>query len=633
MSIKNKKTILLVEDETITSMLTSQTLQKFGYNVITANCGKDAVETLLSNKDINLILMDIDLGEGIDGTEAASIILKDKNIPIVFLSSHTEPEVVEKTEKITNYGYVVKNTGVTVLDASIKMAFKLFESNLNLNETKKQFEAIIDSTADLIWSVNPYDFGLVAYNQGLYNYFLNNRNISIHPGMQPKDLFPTVDFIEQWEGFYKKAIENGFFKTEYRTYSNTSILDLTINVIKVDDKIIGLSVFGKDITERLKLEYGVRKSEEKFSKAFKACPESITIASIDDGRYIEVNDIFLQITGFQRDEVINHTSSELNVWVDLIDRQKYIDTLLKNGFLRNYETQYRLKSGEIRDFLVSSEIISIDKKRYSLNFIFDIAEKKRVETLLRENEEKYRLLYESAGIGIGYYKLDGTIISYNQLAAKHMGGSPEDFIGKSIYDVFPKEAAEFYLNRIKNAAFADEPVVYEDLVQLPIGNNYFLSTFAKINDSENNILGIQIISQDITELKQKEEKLATIAKHMKLAQRISKTGSFEYNIETGEVFWSDEMFRIFGLEPRRTALTYEEVRQRIHPDDRELHYEQTQTIIKTGNNTFKHRVVWDDGSIHFIYGNGEMEYDKDGKPLRMLGTAHEITEHKQLVEA
>ena len=112
-----------------------------------AYTGEKAVETANADPDISLILMDIDLGKGaMDGTEAAAIILKDRDIPVVFLSSHTEPEVVEKTEKITSYGYVVKNSGATVLDASIKMAFKLFEAK---NEAKKHEEALRESEATI----------------------------------------------------------------------------------------------------------------------------------------------------------------------------------------------------------------------------------------------------------------------------------------------------------------------------------------------------------------------------------------------------------------------------------------------------------------------------------------------------
>ena len=75
-------------------------------------------------------------------------------------------------------------------------------------------------------------------------------------------------------------------------------------------------VIVRDISERKQAEELLRKSEEKFSKAFKASPEAISIASLDDGKYFEVNDQFLEITGYRREELIGHTSSELNFWID-----------------------------------------------------------------------------------------------------------------------------------------------------------------------------------------------------------------------------------------------------------------------------------------------------------------------------
>jgi PAS domain S-box-containing protein len=137
----------------------------------------------------------------------------------------------------------------------------------------------------------------------------------------------------------------------------------------------------------------------------------------------------------------------------------------------------------------------------------DITERKKTEKALQESEEKYRLLHENSGIGIGYYNPEGTIISYNRIAASHMNGTPEDFTGKSIFDIFSKEEAEFYFDRIKSAISSDKPVVYEDFVPLPIGDRYFLSTFSKIVDLQNNISGIQIISQDITVQKKAEKAL------------------------------------------------------------------------------------------------------------------------------
>ena len=140
------KKILLVEDEALIAMAEAQMLMKHGYAVVTAYNGKKAVEMADKDPQISLILMDIDLGNGMDGTEAAEEILTHKEIPIVFLSSHTEPKIVEKTEKLTSYGYVVKNSGATVLDASIKMALRLHEAK---NEAKNTAHALRESEATI----------------------------------------------------------------------------------------------------------------------------------------------------------------------------------------------------------------------------------------------------------------------------------------------------------------------------------------------------------------------------------------------------------------------------------------------------------------------------------------------------
>jgi len=171
---ENKKTILLVEDEAIIALIEKSLLEKYGYSIIIANSGEKAIELFNQNNSIDLILMDIDLGSGIDGPETASIILKERDIPVVFLSSHTEPAVVERTERITSYGYVVKSSSITVLDASIKMAFKLFnEKTLRKHEeTITQFErdqllSIFNSIDEITYISDPKTFELIYANKTL----------------------------------------------------------------------------------------------------------------------------------------------------------------------------------------------------------------------------------------------------------------------------------------------------------------------------------------------------------------------------------------------------------------------------------------------------------------------------------
>ncbi|HOA08409.1 MAG TPA: response regulator, partial [Spirochaetota bacterium] len=150
MSYCGVRLILLVEDEAIIAMEEAMILRSEGYEVIQAFSGEDAVVIAgRRNASIDMILMDIDLGSGIDGTEAARQILEFCDIPVVFLSSHTEKEIVDKTEKITSYGYIVKNFPPIILNTSIKMAHKLYlekkrvkESNDALEEMNENLKAV-----------------------------------------------------------------------------------------------------------------------------------------------------------------------------------------------------------------------------------------------------------------------------------------------------------------------------------------------------------------------------------------------------------------------------------------------------------------------------------------------------------
>lgn len=162
------RTILLVEDEVIIAMNEQALLEKNGFNVILAHTAARAIDIVAKTPTIDLILMDIDLGGEIDGTEVARKILQERELPISFLSSHTEPEIVKRTEDITSYGYILKNSGETVLIASVKMAFKLFyahekerksieqlkASEGKLKESVSYLKAILESSPQGYWVMN-----------------------------------------------------------------------------------------------------------------------------------------------------------------------------------------------------------------------------------------------------------------------------------------------------------------------------------------------------------------------------------------------------------------------------------------------------------------------------------------------
>jgi DNA-binding response OmpR family regulator len=141
--------LLLVEDERLVALEERRVLQAAGYTVEIATTGEASVDEFRTGRVFDLVLMDINLGAGMDGTEAAQKILELCDVPIMFLSSHTEPDIVHRTEGITSYGYIVKHTGETVLLASIRMAFRLHQARMQVKAQSLARQTMLEVSRDL----------------------------------------------------------------------------------------------------------------------------------------------------------------------------------------------------------------------------------------------------------------------------------------------------------------------------------------------------------------------------------------------------------------------------------------------------------------------------------------------------
>jgi len=317
------KKLLLVEDEVIQAMTGKIALEKYGYRVVTASSGEKAVEVVANTQDIDLILMDIDLGNGIDGTEAAAIILKNRDLPVVFLSSHTESAIVEKTEKITSYGYVVKNSSITVLDASIKMAFKLFDAKisekkkeelLRINELK--YQTLFDHSPISIWEEdfsaikkrldqvreqtggdwrawfdrNPDEVAVFASLVKIID--INNTGATYLMG-EKKELIETnlsSYFSEDSLVMFKEeliALASGktYFETEISVRAPVDgprVLFLCLSVAPgFTDTLSCVIVSFFDITERKRAEEALQSSNELFQTILNTIPQAICWKDLD----------------------------------------------------------------------------------------------------------------------------------------------------------------------------------------------------------------------------------------------------------------------------------------------------------------------------------------------------------------
>lgn len=172
---------------------------------------------------------------------------------------------------------------------------------------------------------------------------------------------------------------------------------------------------------RHRVERKLRLSEEKFSKAFHSSPDWFTISTLDDGRYLEVNDGYLRATGYSRDEVIGHSALELGIWADPGERQAMVEALRQRGVLKNQEVKFRTKEGNIVTMLRSSELITIDNIRCTISIGRDITDYKRMEEQLHKAQKLESLGTLTGGIAHDFNNMLTAIIGYGDLLALKLG--------------------------------------------------------------------------------------------------------------------------------------------------------------------------------------------------------------------
>jgi PAS domain S-box-containing protein len=262
-----------------------------------------------------------------------------------------------------------------------------------------------------------------------------------------------------------------------------------------------------DTTERKLAEEALRQSEDRFVRLFRMSPAAMRLLEVETGRFVDANDNFLRLIGYSREEVIGHSSRGLGILREKEEaRLERVKILRETGCLIDLEMKIYTKSGEERICLMSSELLLLDGKEYSLSALKDITELKKSEEALRRSEEKLRLVFESASIGIAVTNLSGAITEANSRMVETLGfKSRSELIGKNIYEFITQRShtGALQMRQTLEKGIKDmEYMLYRaDGTKFP---GEFTASILK--DAAGSPAGFIVTVRDITERKQAKDK-------------------------------------------------------------------------------------------------------------------------------
>jgi PAS domain S-box-containing protein len=305
------KTLLLVEDERIIAMNECTILEKHGFAVLSVDTGELAVATVRKNPEIDLVLMDIDLGRGMDGTQAAREILSIHDIPIVFLSSHAEREYVDRVKEITRYGYVLKTAGEFVLVEAIDMALKLFEAHQELAEREAEaralasrmmrYERMVECASDLI-SVTDEDDNLVYVNDR-HEQLLGYRTdelLGTNPALllHPEDLKRAVEKHNDIRRDETNSVDVWRFRHKDGTYRT---FECRGSVYRDGDGRKATVVVSHDVTDSVRSRAALRWSEARFEAFMDHLPGAAFLKN-ERNEVLYCNHVYAALAGTEQTE-------------------------------------------------------------------------------------------------------------------------------------------------------------------------------------------------------------------------------------------------------------------------------------------------------------------------------------------
>lgn len=625
------RTLLLVEDKAITAMAERKTLEKRGFKVVVAHTGEQAVDIVRDNPSVDLVLMDIDLGRGITGDQAAQQILEIRHLPIVFLTSHSEQEYVERVKRITRYGYVLKNSGEFVLWDAIDVAFELFEAHQRAHEREERYRALFYNSHSPMMLLRPGSGEIVAVNPAacrLYGWTSDELT-----GMRIQEINQLSEHEVLAEMQRAREEQQDFFVFRHRVADGTiKTVEVRSSPISVEGEELLYSIIS-DVTDRVHAEEAVKRSERKYRDLFESAPVGI-FRSTMSGRLIALNRVLAEMLGCSSpDEAVAYYGDLKNqVYARPAERDRLLRRLGDDGHVNDFEFEAKTRDGDHRWFILNGRLVdgSADDQRTIEGFIVDVTDRKRelveYETVFDGTQDAMFLVRVSED---GQFRYVRNNHSHEELT----GVALEDVKGRTPREVLGNELARHVRQHYQECVEAAQPITYEETLTLPGGRRTWRTTLTPII-AHGRVVEIVGSSQDITERTEFESRLEEYAAWLELTMSAANMAWWKMDVATGYVEFDATKAEMLG-RPADDFAHYEDFTRLLHPDD----YERTMQAMRdhlsgqADRYDVEYRIRKQDGGYIWLRDVGAVvEWDSSGRPASVAGIVIDVSEQKEYEE-
>jgi PAS domain S-box-containing protein len=387
--------------------------------------------------------------------------------------------------------------------------------------------ALIESAEELIWSVD-IEYRLLSFNQSFRRYFELSYGFKASVAMRPQDLLPP-ERAALWPPLYERALKEGPFRVEY-SLADDRIMELSLNPIIVDGKATGISVFGKDISERKRSEQALRNSEEMFRQFAENISAVIYMVPTAANETHYVSPAYEEIWGRSCDSLYQNPMS----WMEAIhpDDQAQVQSRY-NRQMQGESTvaEYRIRTPDNQEKWIQDRTFPIrDQNGQLIRFggiSTDISERKRHESEiastvseLKASEERYRAIFEQASVGIVQTSFEGRFLRCNARFAEIIGYPIEEIPGLTVQQVTAPDDIESSNDVMQQMASGHAgPITLEKRYLRKDGTPVWVKITVSIQrDGEGQALHSIVLVEDISARKAAEERLATATKVLRASE-------------------------------------------------------------------------------------------------------------------